>query len=370
MNAIMDGSSRLSINKWHIAMLTAALIGIYFLRDFVGVIACAALFAYIFNPVYQKCLHYLKRKKGLAATLTTLFAFVVIGIPSAIIIVLTISQAATLINNTQRNIESGAAPPSVTAVSESLVQRVNKAAEPIIHRDNLLEAQQVIDYVRSILPDIAETLINLITVTITSIPRFVMYAVTFVFVFVGFLMYQKSITEGIRTISPFNHHINDTYFKKVSAMTNAMVKGQFIIALVQGAISAASLSVVGFRPYFFFFLVLFTFLSFIPLGSGIITIPIGIILLITGSIWQGLFVLGIHFIVVTNIDNFLRVKLVPKDAYLPAALTLLAAFAGVLHFGFLGVVFGPIIMILIVTTIQTYIDITRAATDKADKSKV
>jgi predicted PurR-regulated permease PerM len=78
-------------------------------------------------------------------------------------------------------------------------------------------------------------------------------------------------------------------------------------------------------------------------------------LLATGNIWQGILVLSFHFAVVTNIDNVLRPHLVPKDARLNSALTILSVFAGISMFGFLGVIIGPVIMIMITTTVHMYL---------------
>jgi AI-2E family transporter len=60
-------------------------------------------------------------------------------------------------------------------------------------------------------------------------------------------------------------------------------------------------------------------------------------------------------IVVTNIDNFLRPILVPRAARLDSALMLLAVFAGIAMFGAWGIVIGPVLMIVIVTTISVYL---------------
>src|SRR5262249_4882590 len=74
-----------------------------------------------------------------------------------------------------------------------------------------------------------------------------------------------------------------------------------------------------------------------------------------GNIAGGVFVILWHLLVVTNIDNFLRPVLVPKDARLNSALMLLAVFAGLAMFGPWGIVIGPVLMILIVTTIDVYL---------------
>jgi hypothetical protein len=58
---------------------------------------------------------------------------------------------------------------------------------------------------------------------------------------------------------------------------------------------------------------------------------------------------------VTNIDNFLRPILVPRAARLDSALMLLAVFSGIAMFGAWGIVIGPVLMIVIVTTISVYL---------------
>jgi predicted PurR-regulated permease PerM len=74
-----------------------------------------------------------------------------------------------------------------------------------------------------------------------------------------------------------------------------------------------------------------------------------------GNIIGGAFVVLWHLVVVTNLDNFLRPILVPRDARLNPALMLLAVFAGIAMFGPWGIVIGPVLMIVIVTTIDVYL---------------
>ena len=73
------------------------------------------------------------------------------------------------------------------------------------------------------------------------------------------------------------------------------------------------------------------------------------------TIGGGLFVILFHVLVVTNIDNVLRPILVPKAARLDSALMLLSVFSGIAMFGFLGLVIGPVLMIVVVTTISVYL---------------
>jgi predicted PurR-regulated permease PerM len=101
-------------------------------------------------------------------------------------------------------------------------------------------------------------------------------------------------------------------------------------------------------------LIILTALSFIPLGGGILALPIGVGMALTGNWIGGLIVVLGHLLIVTNIDNILRPKLVPAEAKLDSALMILSVFSGIALLGFLGIIVGPVIMIIIVTTIRVY----------------
>ena len=142
----------------------------------------------------------------------------------------------------------------------------------------------------------------------------------------------------------------------MGAMVQGTVMGQFVIAVCQGVAGAASIYIAGFHQGFFIFAILLSALSVIPLGSGIVTIPFGIGMILFGNVFGGVFVdRSSTSIVVTNIDNFLRPILVPRAARLDSALMLLAVFAGIAMFGAWGIVIGPVLMIVIVTTISVYL---------------
>ena len=191
-----------------------------------------------------------------------------------------------------------------------------------------------------------------------GIASFFTTLIIFLFVFSSILRNQKKIISWLEDINPLGTEMNNTYLRKMGDMTTAMVKGQFAIAVLQGLSGTISLWIIGF-DYLAFWFVLLTFLSIIPLGGGIILIPIGIVLILTGNIWQGVLLLAWHFIITTNIDNIMRPKFVPKSARLDPALTILSVFAGISIFGFLGIVIGPVLMIVLLTTLDMYISYMR-----------
>jgi hypothetical protein len=96
-------------------------------------------------------------------------------------------------------------------------------------------------------------------------------------------------------------------------------------------------------------------LSLVPLiGVSLIAWPVGIILILTGQVWQGIFVIAAFLLIVANLDTVLRPYLIPKGAQLNPALIILSVFGGLSLMGIIGAIYGPVIMILLVTSIDVY----------------
>jgi predicted PurR-regulated permease PerM len=182
-------------------------------------------------------------------------------------------------------------------------------------------------------------------------------AILFLYVFISLLTNRDKVLLLIRRLNPLGEEITDLYLSKMGAMVKGTVMGQFVIAVCQGVAGAVSIYIAGFHQGFFLFAVLLSALSVIPLGSGVITIPFGVGMILFGNVFGGVFVILFHIIVITNIDNFLRPILVPRAARLDSALMLLAVFAGIAMFGAWGIVIGPVLMIVIVTTISVYLSV-------------
>lgn len=196
--------------------------------------------------------------------------------------------------------------------------------------------------------------------------------------FISLLTNRDAVQRLIRQLNPLGEEATDLYLAKMGAMVNGTVRGQFIIAVCQGIAGAISIYIGGFHDGFFIFAILLSALSVIPLGSGVVSIPFGIGMILFGNVFGGIFVIAFHIIVVTNIDNFLRPILVPREARLDSALMLLSVFAGIAMFGAFGIIIGPVLMIVIVTTISVYLAVYKGVpleqhddqeTEKSKKNK-
>lgn len=349
-------SSPLRITPLAIATLLALIIGCLFVAPFLSVIALAALIAFLFTPVYN---HLEKRikKPGISASLTLIISAVTVLLPLTVILILTVTQLSALSQTTTAYITDHNSD-FMAAISQ-FVTNINNIAAPLNNHQSVITGQGVHDFIVTAIPAVATAITSIIIGVVGSIPTAVILTIMYIILFVEFLVYGKKIISLIHAISPFDRTTTALYLRRVGLMTNAMAKGQLLISVVISFLSAILMIFLGLGDYFFLIFVLFTVLNLVPLGCGIILIPMTIIAILLGNVVPGIIVLVLYMLV-SNIDSILRPKIMSREASLSAGLTMLAAFGGIAMFGILGVVYGPIIMILIVTTIHLYADRKKA----------
>lgn len=350
-----------------IATIIALLFGAYFLRNYFTMIVVAAILAFLYNPTYKWFLLKTKNKTGASITLTMLFALVTIVIPLTVLLALTVNQAVQFVDDIKAaSIDSDSVKQTLT----NLINSFNSTVSRIPGQDgSTVSLDSVTAWLKDNVATITKTIVDYLISVVGGVSAFFTNAIIFIFVFMSMLKNQDRIMYYIKKVNPLGDSATNLYLENISAMTKAMVKGQFIIAFLQGATDAFLLWLVGF-DYFFFWLVILTFLSIIPLGGGIVVLPIGFILILMGDFWQGAVLILGHLLIVTNIDNILRPRLVPKEARLDSALTILSVFAGLAMFGFLGIILGPVIMITIVTTIKFYAEFVESKDDALKLGKL
>lgn len=358
-------AAKVTSNKtWAVALVIAFAASYILLRPYISMILLALLSSVIFNDSYKWLVKKLKGSRPKAAFIVSVYAVLVFGIPLFIILALAFDQALTFIGTLQVG-SFNIGGLDINNAATSIVESINSTAADLIGRSDIVSVSQATNFLGTVIPEVLNALLNLVLGITRSIPLILMNIIVFFFLFTGLLVNQENIARRLRNLSPFSQKLNELYVSRSIAMSKAMLKGQLLIALAQGLAGATSLAVVGFGEYFVFFVLLFTLMNMIPLGSGLLLIPLGLLMVPFGFVWQGLFILFVHFVITTNIDNFVRPKIIPKDAWLPASLTIISALSGVVIFGIVGVVYGPIIMILITTTIEAYTDNKQAEATEA-----
>jgi predicted PurR-regulated permease PerM len=98
-----------------------------------------------------------------------------------------------------------------------------------------------------------------------------------------------------------------------------------------------------------------TALSIIPgIGSALVWAPAAIILMTTGEVWRGLGLFAFGAIVIGSLDNLLRPILVGRDTQMHELMIFFSTLGGLLMFGVMGFIVGPILAALFVTVWEMF----------------
>lgn len=137
-----------------------------------------------------------------------------------------------------------------------------------------------------------------------------------------------------------------------SVRSNAL--GIPLVAFFQALIALFGYLIVGIPDPMFWF-VITAIGSMIPfVGASLGTIPIAILLFSTGQDWEGYFILIYGYGVVGLTDNILRLYILQRLAKVHPLITLFGVVVGVPLFGFIGLIFGPLLISLFLLILKIY----------------
>jgi len=169
-----------------------------------------------------------------------------------------------------------------------------------------------------------------------------------------FLMDGNKLIDKILYYLPLEDHDERRMLNKFTSVTRATLKGTAVIGLLQGVLAGGAFAVVGIEGAVFWGAIM-AVLSFIPgIGSALVWVPAVIILAATGQFAKAIGLGVFCAAVVGSIDNLLRPILVGRDTQMHELMILFGTLGGILMFGVVGVIIGPIIAALFVTVWEIY----------------
>lgn len=326
-----------------------AILTLILIWQFTSAILLAVALVVILRPLYQWFLQrkWVKGSESRAVGGTMLIFILVIAIPVVLIIASAISQANTLFSGLDfEGVDFSL--PGIIAWIEDFIQGTGAEGFKIDESHFAASLEEtltvIIDWFSGVLISLGQ-----------SIPDFFINTlVVLVIIIVLLPRYKRPGKQDILDIVPFPPEITQLFIDKVDMMITAMFKGTFVIAIVQGAAMGVVFWIAGV-PYTMFLTIVSMLLSLVPfIGISLVAWPVGIILLLIGNTWQGILVIAAFLLIVSNVDTALRPVLVPKGAYLNPALIILSVFGGLGVMGIIGALYGPVVMILLVTSIEVY----------------
>lgn len=176
-----------------------------------------------------------------------------------------------------------------------------------------------------------------------------------------FLRDGNRFRAKIREVSPLSRVQADEVLDQVARTMKASIASLLLVPLVQGVLATAGYWVMGV-PNALLWGGLTTLMAFVPLvGTPLVWIPICIYLWVTGQVWQAVVLAVYSGTIVSMVDNVLRPWILKGSTHIHPLWSFLAILGGVLSFGPLGLLVGPLILSLGVSALRIFeSDVLRA----------
>ena len=169
-----------------------------------------------------------------------------------------------------------------------------------------------------------------------------------------FLMGGRQILEKILYYMPLGPKEENRMVERFISVTRATIKGTLVIGVIQGTLAGLGFFVAGIGGAAFWGTIM-AVLSIIPgVGTALVWIPGVIYLFALGHTVAAIALAVWCAVVVGTVDNILRPWLVGRDTKMSDLMILLGTLGGILIFGAVGFIVGPIIAALFVTIWEIY----------------
>jgi len=307
------------------------LLAFFILKPIIIPIIFGLLFGYIFSPVYKQIKHILKG--------SNISAFLLLGGLTVLIIVPLIFLIPLLGRQ----------------IFEIYVLLQNTNFNEILGRffeEDL--ATNIAIQLNNIFGNIFPILVGGVSDFIKNLPRFLLQFAVFLFTFFFVVRDLDKLTVFISELSPFSQSTEKKFSSEFRRITNVIIFGQVLIGIVQGLALGAGLFFLGV-PKALLLTAITCIASIIPvLGSWLVWLPVGIILLSTGKVFSGIFILLYGALFVSIIDNFLRPYFLSRKSNLPIVLSVIGTIGGLFVFGIAGLILGPLILAYVLIILEFY----------------
>ena len=291
-----------------------------------------ALTLYILSRgIYFQCIYHHKWRKGWTAGLFLLVYFLLL----CLLVYFTFIVL-------EKRIEPFLSDPSsmISKAKDAIHVLQNKTGFIFVSEESLDNFQTKLSaFIPKLLNDTANLLANL------AIMLFILYYM---------LVHGKEIETFIDRVIPLKQKNIDVLAAETKRLVKASALGIPIISIIQGFTATIGYMIFGVSEYMIWGFLTGVFAFFPVVGTLIIWVPLVIFMYASGNTLNatGLFLFSL--IVTGNIDYLARITLLKKMGHVHPVVTVLGVITGLELFGFIGLIFGPLLINYIILLYKIY----------------
>ena len=274
-----------------------------------------------------------KWRKSLAAATLMFLSFIIILLPFGLLINMLTAKVSYAVTHSSELIQG--------------IETVDNRIKQAVGFNLLTEArlQRLQEAITGFLPTFLGATFN--TLTAVAIMYFVLYFM---------LVYARELEKALWEYIPLKDENVIRLGTELRTMIYANAVGIPLIAIIQGVVALIGYFIFKVpQPIFWFVVTSFT--AMLPIiGAAAVYVPMGVFLIANGQTWQGVGVLIYGFVIVGASDNVFRFLLAKKIGDVHPLITVFGVIVGVNLFGFIGLIFGPLLISMFILLLKIYSD--------------
>ncbi|MFO7596105.1 MAG: AI-2E family transporter [Desulfocurvibacter africanus] len=327
-----------------VAVLTALL------WPFRHAIILAAILAMLLAPLRQRMLPVLRGSRIITSALLTSATFIFIVMPTTILAVVLANEAASVIEAGIQWFNAGGMAAMISRLkSLELPDWLQMLVDRAPFDPQSLEANLV-----AVGGEIGKRLLFIGRGFAGHVAGFLFQIVMLLLFLFYFLVEGKRVVTALRRLSPLRRSQEQELAERLKIVARSIVVGGIAAGLTQGVATAIGLWLVGLDALFWGVIAMVA--ALVPvIGLALIHIPVIVYLLIEGATGQALGLLAWWLLVVSTVDNFVRPFFISGSTQLPLLLIFVSIVGGLLLFGPLGLIYGPVTLSLCLVVFQLFI---------------
>jgi predicted PurR-regulated permease PerM len=319
------------------------------LVPFYAAIMWGAIIALLFEPLNRRLLARLKNRANLTAMLTLMIVLVIVILPLTLVAASLASEAATV----YQRLQSGQLNPAL--YFQGLFEALPDGIRTQLDRLGLANFDALQRRITALLTQGTQ----FIAAQALSIGQntFEFVVSLFIALYLAFFLLRDGddVVAVLRRAIPLAPAHKRELLNKFSAVIRATVKGNLVVAAIQGALGGMAFWFLGVSGALLW-AVLMAFLSLLPsIGAALVWLPVAVYFLMTGALWQGIALVAYGLLVIGLVDNLLRPILVGKDTRIPDYVVMITTVGGMSVFGISGFVLGPTIAAMFIAVWHIYV---------------
>jgi len=335
----------------------------WILLPFYGTLLWSVIVALLFAPLHRRLLGPMRHRRTLAALLTTLTAVVIVVLPFVLLTATLAHEAAGL----YARIQSGETSP--TPYLRGVFDALPRWAATLLEHFGLAD----FDTLQRWLSTKLEQASGFLATQAFSLGQntFDFAASLLITPYLAFFLIRDGdrIVHAMRRALPLTPAHKQELLDKFSAVIRSTVRGNMVVAAIQGALGGLAFWFLGVRGALLWAVVM-AFLSLLPaIGAALVWLPVAIWFFVTGAIWQSVALAAWGLFVIGLVDNLLRPILVGKATLMPDYVVMITTLGGMVLFGINGFVLGPVIAAMFFAVWHLYLTTRQGATPPSGPSE-